>query len=43
MSGHPSRPHREQLRRQAHLGRLSKLVDRITAVEGAVERIESER
>jgi UDP-3-O-[3-hydroxymyristoyl] glucosamine N-acyltransferase len=36
MSGHPARPHREQLRRQAHLGRLSKLVDRITALEEAV-------
>ncbi len=43
MSGHPSRPHREQLRRQAQLGRLSKLVDRVAALEGTVERLEAER
>ena len=39
MSGHPGRPHREELRRQALLGRLPKLVDRVAALEAEVEAL----
>jgi UDP-3-O-[3-hydroxymyristoyl] glucosamine N-acyltransferase len=33
VSGSPSRPHREQMRRQAHLGRIDKLTERVTRLE----------
>ena len=33
VSGSPSRPHREQMRRQAHLGRLDRLVERVRKLE----------
>jgi len=33
VSGSPSRPHREQMRRQAHVGRLEKLVERVRKLE----------
>lgn len=33
VSGSPSRPHREQLRRQAHVGRLERLVGRVEELE----------
>lgn len=33
VSGSPSRPHREQLRRQAHVGRLEGLVERVEELE----------
>ena len=33
VSGSPSRPHREQMRRQAHVGRLDKLVERVRKLE----------
>jgi UDP-3-O-[3-hydroxymyristoyl] glucosamine N-acyltransferase len=36
MSGHPARPHREDLNRQAHLGRIEKLVERVKALEAEV-------
>lgn len=36
VSGHPARPHREELRRQAHLGRLPGLVKRLEALEAQV-------
>lgn len=39
VSGHPARPHREELRRQAHLGRLPHLVDRLEALEARVEAL----
>jgi UDP-3-O-[3-hydroxymyristoyl] glucosamine N-acyltransferase len=39
LSGHPARPHREDLRRQAHLGRLPKLLERVEALEREVERL----
>jgi len=39
VSGNPARPHREELRRQAHLGRLPKLVDRIEALEAEIARL----
>lgn len=42
VSGHPSRPHREELRRQAHLGRLPRLVERVTRLEAEVKRITGE-
>jgi UDP-3-O-[3-hydroxymyristoyl] glucosamine N-acyltransferase len=42
MSGHPGRPHREDLQRQAHLGRLPKLVERVKALEAEVERLRNE-
>ena len=40
MSGHPARPHREDLARQAHLGRIEKLVERVKALEAKVEALE---
>src|SRR5690606_8895396 len=39
VSGHPARPHREDLRRQAHLGRMPVLLDRLAALEAEVEAI----
>lgn len=39
VSGHPARPHREELRRQAHLGRLPKLVERIEGLEAEIARL----
>jgi UDP-3-O-[3-hydroxymyristoyl] glucosamine N-acyltransferase len=36
MSGNPARPHREELRRQAQLGRLHRLMSRVDALEEAV-------
>ncbi len=33
VSGSPSRPHREQLRRQAHVGRLDALLERVQELE----------
>jgi len=37
VSGHPARPHREELRRQAQLARLPHLVERLEALEARVE------
>ncbi len=39
VSGHPARPHRLQLRAQAHLQRLPKLVDRVRALERELEAL----
>jgi UDP-3-O-[3-hydroxymyristoyl] glucosamine N-acyltransferase len=39
LSGHPARPHREDLRRQAQLSRVPKLVERIEALEREVRRL----
>ena len=39
VSGHPARPHREELRRQAHLGRLPKLMARLEALEAEVRSL----
>lgn len=36
VSGHPARPNREYLRKEAHLARLPKLVERVKALEAAV-------
>jgi UDP-3-O-[3-hydroxymyristoyl] glucosamine N-acyltransferase len=36
VSGSPSRPHREQLRRQAHVGRLERLLARVERLERRV-------
>ena len=38
VSGSPSRPHRESLRRQAHVGRLDTLIRRVAHVEAMVAR-----
>lgn len=38
VSGSPSRPHREQLRRQAHVGRLPGLFERVRRLEAKVGR-----
>ncbi len=43
VSGHPARPHREELRRQAHLGRLPKLVARVEALEAELENLREQR
>lgn len=43
VSGHPARPHREDLRRQAQLTRIPKLVDRLQALEEEVRRLQAER
>jgi UDP-3-O-[3-hydroxymyristoyl] glucosamine N-acyltransferase len=40
VSGHPARPHREHLRRQAHLGRLPALRERVDRLEAALARLE---
>ena len=39
VSGHPARPHREELRRQAHLVRLPRIVERLTRLEAEVKRL----
>jgi len=39
MSGHPGRPHREDMKKQANLGRLPKLLARVKALEAEVERL----
>jgi UDP-3-O-[3-hydroxymyristoyl] glucosamine N-acyltransferase len=39
VSGYPARQHREQLRREAHLSRLPRLVERVVALEKAIERL----
>lgn len=39
MSGHPARPHREDMRRQAQVARVPKLLDRIAALEAVVEEL----
>ena len=39
VSGNPARPHREELRRQAQLSRLPKLLERIEALEEEVRRM----
>ena len=41
MSGHPARPHREDLRKQANLSRLPKLLDRVKALEAEVDSLRS--
>ena len=33
VSGHPAREHREQLKKQANLGRLSALIQRVRKLE----------
>lgn len=43
VSGHPARPHREELRRQAHLGRLPALLERLEALEARVEALSAGR
>ena len=43
VSGHPARPHREELRKQAHVARLPKLLERIEALEEEVARLRAER
>lgn len=43
VSGHPARPHREELRRQALLGRLPKLVERVDRLEREIERLSDGR
>jgi UDP-3-O-[3-hydroxymyristoyl] glucosamine N-acyltransferase len=42
VSGHPARPHRENLRRMAHAGRAPKLAERISRLEEEVKRISGE-
>jgi UDP-3-O-[3-hydroxymyristoyl] glucosamine N-acyltransferase len=39
MSGHPARPHREQMKKQARLARLPRLVKRVEQLESAVEQL----
>ncbi|HKJ02275.1 MAG TPA: UDP-3-O-(3-hydroxymyristoyl)glucosamine N-acyltransferase [Longimicrobiales bacterium] len=39
MSGHPARPHREDLHRQAAAGRVPKLLERLRALEEQVEAL----
>jgi UDP-3-O-[3-hydroxymyristoyl] glucosamine N-acyltransferase len=41
VSGYPARPHREQLRREAMVNRLPKLVKRVAELEAEVERLRS--
>ncbi len=41
MSGHPARPHREDMNRQAHLGRIEKLFGRVKALEAEVEALQN--
>lgn len=40
MSGHPARPHREDMNRQAHLGRIPRLLERLKALETRMEALE---
>ncbi len=42
VSGNPARPHREDLRRQAHVNRLPKLVERVEALETELRRLRGE-
>ena len=42
VSGHPARPHRDDLRRQAHVNRLPKLLERVEALEAEVRRLRGE-
>ncbi len=39
IAGHPGRPRREDLKKQAHLSRLPKLVDRVKALEAQIEAL----
>jgi len=39
VSGHPSRPHRQQMRQQAHAARIPKLVERVKQLEAEVEAL----
>jgi UDP-3-O-[3-hydroxymyristoyl] glucosamine N-acyltransferase len=39
MSGHPARPHREDTKRLAHLGRIEKLIERVKALEAEVRAL----
>jgi len=41
MSGHPARPHREDTKRLAHLGRIERLVDRVKALEAEVRALKA--
>ncbi len=43
VSGHPARPHREELHRQAHLGRLPRLMERVEALEAELESLRKAR
>jgi UDP-3-O-[3-hydroxymyristoyl] glucosamine N-acyltransferase len=43
VSGHPARPHREDLARQAQLGRIHKLVARVEALEAEIEALRPPR
>lgn len=43
VSGYPSRSHREELRKQAHMARLPKLLERIEALEEEVARLKAAR
>jgi UDP-3-O-[3-hydroxymyristoyl] glucosamine N-acyltransferase len=43
VSGHPARPHRQELRRQAHLGRLPKLNARVEALEAEIRSLRKEQ
>jgi len=42
ISGHPARPNREYLRKQAHLSRLPKLVARVAELERRLEALEGD-
>lgn len=42
VSGVPARPHREELRRQAQVGRLDRLVSRVDALEEELRRLEAD-
>ena len=39
VSGHPARPHREELRSRAHTARLPKLVERVKVLERTLEEL----
>jgi UDP-3-O-[3-hydroxymyristoyl] glucosamine N-acyltransferase len=39
VSGYPARPHREELNRQAHTGRIPKLVERVRALEAELDAL----
>lgn len=42
VSGHPARPHREELRSRAHLARLPRLVERVKELERTVAELREE-
>ena len=42
VSGHPARPHREELRSRAHLARLPRLSERVKALERTVAELREE-